>query len=443
MEMAAQRWETRPLEIWAKAKELRATWQKSIDEVGASSKRLLAHGNTGDVDWRDGFDSVITIIEDNPVGAFMASKSDSFARKSRFASEIRGWGREICGYVQNCWGAQFLGYQDDGSPFPYRQMCVPFSDPCDQHTKRGQQCMDLSPIPRWGGDWPIYLGDDDPARDGELIEHRVWNTLKVIQDIERTFGIEFNDQHFINQLKNFEITTSYGMRIAQLMTNIPTPISQKDLYSFYTLGSLTKLDPEVVRDFYKSLVDEIQWRVDNHIAAVATERYRWMEAHPSPWHYLRYMRYMEKYGAVCIGSQYSQLMAGPMELKPDGMLGPRWIHPPKKPLEEVKTREDAIRYSISEARGHRFKDDEYFRKNQITDFAKAFHVNGAVMPLWRGGVGCTLTRKEQGLRLGAMGVRVLHYEGSQPGDRTDLDEHNMLMRLDTWMESQGLRKLED
>ena len=42
-----------------------------------------------------------------------------------------------------------------------------------------------------------------------------------------------------------------------------------------------------------------------------------------------------------------------------------------------------------------------------------------------------------------MGVRVLHYEGSQPGDRTDLDENRLLDQLDVWMESQGLRKLED
>jgi hypothetical protein len=63
------------------------------------------------------------------------------------------------------------------------------------------------------------------------------------------------------------------------------------------------------------------------------------------------------------------------------------------------------------------------------------------MPLWRCGVGCTLTRKEQGLRLSDMGVRVLHYEGSQPGDRTDMDENRFLDQLDNWMEGQGLEML--
>jgi hypothetical protein len=150
---------------------------------------------------------------------------------------------------------------------------------------------------------------------------------------------------------------------------------------------------------------------------------------------------MEKYGAVCIGSQYSQMAGGPLELKPDGSYAPQ--DTPPVPDRPIRTREDLIRASIREARGHRFKDDEYFRTNMITDFAKAFKVDGAIMPLWRCGVGCTLTRKEQGLMLSDIGVRVLHYEGSQPGDRTDLDERNFIDRLDMWMESQGLRKLED
>jgi hypothetical protein len=37
----------------------------------------------------------------------------------------------------------------------------------------------------------------------------------------------------------------------------------------------------------------------------------------------------------------------------------------------------------------------------------------------------------------------MHYEGSQPGDRIDLDEKRLIDQLDTWMESLGLRKLED
>jgi hypothetical protein len=54
-----------------------------------------------------------------------------------------------------------------------------------------------------------------------------------------------------------------------------------------------------------------------------------------------------------------------------------------------------------------------------------------------------MTRKQQAMNLRKLGLQVLHYEGSQPGDRTDLDEKRFLDQLDTWMESQGLYKLDD
>ncbi|MDR1246721.1 MAG: 2-hydroxyacyl-CoA dehydratase [Clostridiales Family XIII bacterium] len=438
--MSKQIWETRPLEIWGKAKELRANFQKAINEAAASPNSLLAHGNTGGVDWSVGFDG-LNVVEDNPIGAIMASRSDSFSREARLASEIRGWGRELCGYVNNCWGCQFLGYDSpDGAPFPYRQLSVPLPDPCDQHAKRGQQCMDLSPIPRFGADWPMYLGPIDPERESALVEHKVQCILHVINEIERIFGKKYDDEKLFNVLDIVPRVQVLVTKIAQLMANVPAPLGLKELYSFYTLSVLTKIDPQEMLDFWKAFVDEVQWRVDNKIAAVATERYRWMEAHPSPWHFLRYFRYMEQYGAVCIGSQYSHMLVEPFKLNDDGTIGrEEQVKVPEG--QKIRTREDALRSIFREARGERFKDDEYFRKHVITDFAKAFHVDGAIMPLWRAGVGCTLTRKEQGLRLSEMGVRVLHYEGAQPGDRTDLDEHDFLDRLDIWMESQGLEKL--
>jgi benzoyl-CoA reductase subunit B len=196
-------------------------------------------------------------------------------------------------------------------------------------------------------------------------------------------------------------------------------------------------------DLWKMLRDEVKWRVANKIAAVGTERYRWMETHPPPWHFLKYYRYMEKYGAVCIGSQYSHMMGGAFEFKEDGTWAPRtWFGSTE--VRPLKTREDAIRALIgTDARGHNFKVDEVIRPFAVCEFAQAYKADGAILPLWRGGVGCTVTRKEQGLRLSAMGVRVLHYEGSQPGDSTDLDENRLIDQLDTWMESQGIRKLED
>jgi benzoyl-CoA reductase subunit B len=357
--------------------------------------------------------------------------------------ESRGWGREICGYHLNCWGAQFLGKQLDGSEFPYRDFCVAFPDVCDQHAKRGQQPMDLSPIPRWQGDFPMYIGPRDAEREKALVDHRVFCLNKEMSGIERVFDQKFDDEQYENMIREFAVQESYMREVCFLMSNVPTPISVKDLYSFYTLGGLTKLAPEIVTDFFKSLRDEVKWRADHQIAAVGNERFRWMEVHPPAWHYLRYYRYMEQYGAVCIGSPYTHAAGGAqIEQTEDGTWVSRtW---PKYPEDsQLLTREDCTRYALTpDARApYHFKTDEYTRPQSLIEFAKYYKCDGALLPMWRGGVGCDMWRKEQGLRLKAAGVSVMHYEGSQPGDRTDLDEHGFLDRLDMWMETQGFEKL--
>ena len=56
--------------------------------------------------------------------------------------------------------------------------------------------------------------------------------------------------------------------------------------------------------FLKTLRDEVEWRVQNKIAAVGNERFR--GSRRTRRHgILKYYRYMEKYGAVCLDSVLS------------------------------------------------------------------------------------------------------------------------------------------
>jgi len=429
-----QLWETRPLEFWAKAKELRAGWQKSIE----STEKVVGQGNCN---WADAFPA-LTIIEDNPVGAMMQNKNEPYARKARLASEIRGWGREICGYQGNCWGGQFLGYIDDGTPWPRRKLVVPMPCVCDQHAKRGQQARDFENMPQWMADQCTYFGPLDPARNDPMLEHKVYCNLRMVNDIERIFGQPFSDERMIELISSNTAVREYGKELSYIMaTTIPSPLSVKDLYSVYTIGGLTKVNPEETVNFWKMVRDEVKWRADNQIAAVGNEQFRFIEAHPPSWHYMKYYRYLEEYGAICMGSQYSHMMGGVFEYKPDGSIGERDTYrlPADTPME---TREDIFRvFQGYEARAlNAFKTDEYLRRDAIVEFAKIFQSDGALLAIWRHGVGCTLTRKEQAMYLRDAGISVMHYEGSQPGDRIDLDEKRFLDQLDTWMQSHGLRR---
>ena len=437
-----QLWETRPLEFWNYAKELRAGWQKSIE----SKEKVVGQGNVYDmgVDWQAAFPA-LTIIEDNPVGAMMQNKNEPYARKARLASEIRGWGREICGYQGNCWGGQFLGYIEDGTPWPRRKYVVPMPCVCDQHAKRGQQARDFENMPQWMSDNTIYFGPYDDGREEPMREHKIYCNLKIINDIERIFGQKFDDEKLAKLMADSQEIKEYSKEISYFMARtIPTPLSVKDLYSVYTIGGLTKIDPDETVKFWRTVRDEVKWRAENQIAAVPNERFRWIEAHPPSWHYMKYYRYMEGYGAVCLGSQYSHGAGSDYEVQPDGSVAYREDvgFPPGIPME---TREDAVRIGVNKyARPTGgMKMDEYMYRDRIVKFAQFMQADGALLAIWRHGLGCTLTRKEQAMYLKEAGLNVMHYEGSQPGDRTDLDEKRLLDQLDAWMQSLGLRRLDD
>jgi hypothetical protein len=87
-----QKWETRPLESWAKAKEMRARFEKSVRT--SRDEHILLAQSGGNAIWALSFPA-IRVVEDNPMGAMMAFQSNKLSRDSRLACETRGWGREI------------------------------------------------------------------------------------------------------------------------------------------------------------------------------------------------------------------------------------------------------------------------------------------------------------------------------------------------------------
>ena len=435
-----QIWETRPLECWQLAKEIR----RSYDGAIAGKDKILGQGmSSWTINWAEAFPA-IRVVEDNPVGSMMAAQDEPYARKARLASEVRGWGRELCGYHNNCWGAQFLGKTSDGNPFPEREFTVPFPCVCDGHIKRGQQCRDFKPIARWTTDFTMYIGDKDEEREEAMLLHRQYNMLRMLNEMEVVFGQKLDDEAMFEMARTSGEIADYRGEIAYYMTFKPAPLTVKDLYSFFQLRPSPKMGPDVVANFWKSLRDEVKYRVENKIAAVGSERFRWIEAHPPPWHFLKYYRYLERYGAVCLGSQYSNLRE--MTIHPEGGYTIRSFTEPEYPVDmELTTREDAVRFMTTpDARSPRhWKIEEYIEPDKLNQMMKIYNADGALLGIWRSGMGCTLLRKEQAMRLRNEGYSVMVYEGSQPGDRTDLDEKRFLEQLDTWMESLGFQILDD
>ncbi|MBI4296028.1 MAG: 2-hydroxyacyl-CoA dehydratase [Chloroflexi bacterium] len=433
-----QRWETRPLEVWAKAKSVRNKYDQSRIKA-AEEKKLLVDGR--DVQIFSGYGNLQGVMT-NPLGAMTAWSSDQLSRQSRSESECHGFGRDICGYHREVYGCMYLNKDMLGGTFPKRDISIPVPAACDQHSKRGQPMADFYNIPRFQGEAPVYYGINDPKRNEVMKKHKEGEILDQIEWLEKITKRKLDDEKFRDMMVSNLRVKKYMGEVCALNQAVPAPLDQKSFFSFYTLGYIVGADLSETEDLWREFRDEMKWRVDNKIAAVATERFRWTENEPPPWYFLKWYRYMETYGAVCPGSPYSLGSGGPYEWKKDGTYGPR-MSPLDRDDFPLKTREDLVRAYVEVFAlgwGH---GDDFRKSNNLVDVAKGWKCDAVILPFARAGVGCAYGYKESYIHATDAGYPTLFWEYSQPGDRTDFDENDMLERLDNFMEAQGLRRLED
>ncbi len=440
VQKAEKKWETRPLDSWAKAKELRAKFYQN--EANAKEQGMfLVEGDDATTCAGIGNCHVVFC---NPLGASIANEGSDFARQCRAATEERGYGRDIGGYILNALGAMFSNRGLMGKEF-HRRDFVLGNAGCDMHRKHTQIVAEHYDIPFFFSDSLGYFGEADAERDEARMEFLVNQHLALIDFLEKTTGRKFDDEDYIETAKSsIRIQGLMGDTLACLQ-HVPSPLDQKSLFSLIVLGTLVRSQQEETEKFWHMLRDEMRWRVENNIAALATERFRWVEEEPPPWFFLRYYRYMEEYGAVCLGTMYQFV---DWQEQPDGT----WIRP-KTAIElgvPLNTREDLIRYQLgmmgggSGSRGgagHGPVHEQYIER--LLKYFYAYRCDGVVLPLQRTGIGCVFNMRELAVRLEELGIPFMHYETSHPGNRTDLDENRMLDQLDTFMELQGLKRLEE
>ena len=134
--------------------------------------------------------------------------------------------------------------------------------------------------------------------------------------------------------------TSLWAEVCCLNKSVPAPLDEKSMYSLYVLGTLEK-HAKSVADFYAELRDEVKDRVARGIAASTHERCRLISDTQPPWAFLDVFRYLEEFGAVCMGSLYTFGLIGLWEVKPDGTWGPRTT--PMEQGADLSTREKLLR----------------------------------------------------------------------------------------------------
>ncbi len=433
-------YKTKPLDCWKRAKELRLNHYQKIANARNDGKLLATGSGASFVSLLSGFGDDILFLCGEPYGA---SISIDFAQHEicAGAAESRGFARDLCAYMRSYWGSMFLDkFYFGGGPFPKPDFCFSVHF-CDSHAKWYQIVKEHFGIPFFGVDLPIGHHGDFSRK----VEYVVGQLQDAIEGMEKFLGRKFDDEKFLNAVRNEFRVTSYWPKICELNKNVPAPLDQKTLFTLYIQAMLERNNPETVQ-FYKDLLAEVQDRVANGIAALATERCRILDDSQPLWHFLKIYRLMESYGAVSVGSPYCFGLIGVWDETKDGQLVARKT--PEERGEVLKSREDGLRALVdwylnreggpSSMMGFYLPD---VRNHLLPLVVKNWNVQGVLMHLNRGCEGTAFGQMENRLALMKAGIPVVTYEGNM-ADKRDFDEAQTIDRIESFMESLGLSKLE-
>lgn len=435
--MAGAKYPTEQLKCWNKAKEIRENYYKNY---------ALAH-DKGGLRWAGGAWSLGAIpaglgddvypITGEPYGASIAFNKE-FSIRCMEAAESKGYARDLCSYMRSYWGSIILNEYAFGGPFPKPDFM--WQDHiCCSHAKWYQVASELE------GGVPVFCIDAAAGPYNEVTENRINYLVNQMHDgiawLEKTTGRKYSDEKLIEAVHNECDATSTWAEICALNKAVPAPLEEKSMYALYVLGTLMK-HSKIVADFYRELLDEVKDRVKRGIAAVPNERCRVMSDTQPPWGFLKIFRYMEKFGCVSIGSLYTFGLIGVWEVKPDGTWGPRTT-PRQKGL-KIENRDQALRiladWNLSKPEWQHFYSPQ-LKSEMMIRIAKEWKLNGILLHYNRGCEGLSLGIAENRLALQKAGYPVMTFEGNM-GDEREFDESRTTARIDSFMETLGLKKLE-
>lgn len=428
-------YETRPLKTWARAKDFRDRYYKEYAE---------AH-EKGKIRWVGGAITLDALVAGLGDQAFMCSEgygasignNPKFALECQEALEARGFARDLCAYLRNYLGSMYINKYLWGGEFPRPDFALQ-AHACCLHAKWYQHVAEHEDIPHFSID--VAMGETAEVKNHpQRVEYVTQQSLDAIEWMEKVTGRKYDDEKLIDAVYQESENTSLWAEICELNKAVPAPLDEKSMYSLYVLAVLWKSHKEV-GEIYRELKQEVEERVRDRIAALPTERFRIIHDLQPPWGFLKIFRYMEQYGVVSVGSVYSFGLMGAWDFI-DGHLVP--AVPLKRQGVVLKTREEAVRAMC----------DWYLTKKPILD---TFHVawpksnymlslmrdwgaQAAIMHYNRGCEGLSLHVAENKLALSRAGIPVMTYEGNMADDR-EFDPEAAMARVDTFMESLGLKK---
>lgn len=432
------KYKSAPLKSWGRAKELRLHHYKEIGEAQGKGQLLVGGSVQAFPSLIAGFGNFAHLAGE-AYGAAIASDPD-FSLRCNEAVEARGYARDLCSYMRNYWGSMFLDQYSFGGKFPKPNFILHLHF-CDSHGKWYQVVGDYLGIPCKVIEFPTGPWGQ---REDLKIEYLATQFSESLEWMEKLLGRPSDDQLMIEAMKNEFLSHSLWGEIFLLNQAIPAPLDHKAMPTLHVVSVIMRHKKESV-DFYRGLLEEVKERVANKIAALPTERLRLLHDGQPPWSLLEIFRYMEKFGAVVVGSHYLLYLAGTLKEREDGLLVRR--ETPQELGVSMRNREEALRvyaqwvlYKNMWSRAICLPPQE--RGDQVMKLVRQWHCDGVIIHLNRGCENMSYGCMENKLSLAEKGIPTMTYEGNQ-ADAREMDPTQALNRVDAFMESFGLSKIEE
>jgi benzoyl-CoA reductase subunit B len=346
----------------------------------------------------------------------------------------------MCGYMRNFLGTMFQDkYYFTGGPFPKFDFAWSVRHCPAGHPKWHQIVSDYQGIPM------NYIDDETMlATDGEQqsrIDYVAGQYMDSIEWMEKITKRKYDDEKGIEAMRNYFINEGLWGEINLLNGAIPAPLDIKSMFALMPISMLRRHE-KVAIEFLTELRDELKERIANQIAAVPTERYRMCMLTPPPWSFLKVFRYLENYGVVFVGTYVYLINSGEVKFLYDkGTVVPA-TPPEKRPgWKTMKNREDLCRTVARWRAEHPFQSHLETRKKEYVIMYNHWKANAYLLLINRGCVPMTTSMYDFQRDLNKQGIPTSMFEGNF-ADCRDIDETGVLDRLETFLEGQGIQKIQ-
>ncbi|MDY7031883.1 MAG: 2-hydroxyacyl-CoA dehydratase [Thermodesulfobacteriota bacterium] len=423
MASATAKYPTRPLESFAKLKEVRRQVGKDTFSANERGKVLILGGEGGCCALYGAFDA--EVYPAMPTGKDM--RDLNLLNKLNEAAEAKGFTRDCCATLRIALGAYHAGTfglnaktGEQIRPDIAINLII-----CQGQVKSHQLHGENFGIPVIDIECPWI------PHNMELAKKRFIETLYMtVEKMEKVLDKKCDDEKLIRGTINEWRVHRSMSEMVLLQKTVPAPVKQRNLASFSTLITRGATFRSDVADFYELALEEVKERVKEGIAGFENERFRLFHEGNLPWHIGigDILRYPEKYDGTYIGSLSLFGFGGCFVTDEQGS----W-HAASAPWEmgrEIRSREDAFDELAELYVGQPFFQ-LFHRSEHRLSLAKDCKIDGVVLALDRGCVGITSGLLESALLLKEGGIPAVCYETSSsiPADFDEKGYHRLMDRL--------------